>query len=202
MDFIGNLGITTSSKIRTRNRRQGDHMIHGDSRPLSLTPTRSHSPLLRINHQATTPRLRVVPTRFIRAKQATSKRLVWAFTLERLCLFLLQTVFFMLVLPSRWMPSISRCSSRITSRIRIPSHPSSRMRRALSSIKIRAMRRWRRLTDRQWATSVWTATSTGCLCVLASSTVVWQHRRLNHLESELEPQPSYGLLIDQCAALP
>jgi len=204
MHFIGNLPTTTSSKTRTRNRRQEDRMSHGDSRPLSSTPILSHSRPLQISHQAIIHQLRAVPTRFTTAKQqATSIPRAWAFTSERHCPFPLLKVLSMLDLPSRWTPSISRCSNRTISRTRIPLHPSSLMPRVHLSIKTRATRQSIRLTDRQWATSAWIAISMGslmvCLCLLASSTVASQHRRLNYLESELKPRPPYGPLA-QCSA--
>lgn len=141
MDFIGNLPITTTSKITTRNLRRGVRTSHGDSHPLSWTPILSHSPRLQTSRRATIHQLRAVPIRSTRAKQATSTRPAWAFTLEHHCPFRLPKLVSMLDRPSRWMPFISRCFNRTISRTQIRSRPSSLMPRVLSSIKIQATRR-------------------------------------------------------------
>ncbi len=206
MEFIGNLPITTTSKITMRNLRRGVRTSHGDSHPLSWIPILLHSPRLQTSRRATIHQLRAVPIRSTRAKQATSTPPAWAFTLEHHCPFRLPKLVSMLDRPSRWTPSISRCSNRTISWTQIRSRPSSLMPRVLSSIKIQAMRRWMRPTDRQWATSAWTATSsTGslvvCLCLSASSTVAWQRRRLNHLESELDLRTPYGPMA-RCSSWP
>lgn len=181
-------------------------MSHGDSHPLSWTPILSHSPRLQTSRRVTIHQLRAVPTRSTRAKQATSTRPAWAFTLEHHCPFRLPKLVSMLDRPSRWMPFISRCFNRTISRTPIRSRPSSLMPRVLSSIKIQVTRRWMRLTDRQWVTFAWTATSsTGslvvCLCLSANSTVAWLRPRLNHLESELDLRTPYGPMA-QCSAWP